>query len=606
MASSTLPEIASRSSVSRLQEEIDSGRDLEERDQRGRTAVFRCARIGREEHLRILLRANGNPNAEDALDERPLHAAARNGHIGCIKLLIGAGAAIDYCSSPDKTRYSESALCTAVRKSPEAAMELLSQGANPNAGTSANRYPLRVAVCDSSDPSIASELIAKGADLEAKDEFGRSALYHAVQHGTVAQIKTLIKAGADANSVDSDGDPIVCAAVLSSRRDPEASLLALLSGRPDLSLVSPRWNKTALELALHVKRDEMAEILRSAGSPEPAANSSGIEAVLEDEGGDDNEVVGEGVLSGLKLSFASAPRVKPAQSDKEIARRVANSTPSLLKNCGWTSSPGHWLLLDGSKRTKGCVLSRLAYFVRNFNNAYAGEELKDGPKLLGESHQAAVDRFVDEGLIKELDLCESILRTSSAADLKATAEANGLTAGGTKANLLERLIDALGLERLSIELPPDTFYVITEEGLAQLANREAMLAAAEDKLRKQLLALLLDREMEWATHIARDICHLQNYSPFLKADKLADRLAQRLANARAVMGVEEGIVQAMCSKGGADLRLIAAGSLLTENWKSGWEQWGAGIQVPHDEMGQPYSPLRFGELLVRIAIATRR
>jgi len=48
-------------------------------------------------------------------------------------------------------------------------------------------------------------LLKAGADVNAKDEIGETALMRAAWNGHTAAIETLLKAGADARATDKDG-----------------------------------------------------------------------------------------------------------------------------------------------------------------------------------------------------------------------------------------------------------------------------------------------------------------------------------------------------------------------------------------------------------------
>ncbi|RGE37225.1 ankyrin repeat domain-containing protein [Comamonas testosteroni] len=61
-------------------------------------AIVYWASLGRTEAVRRLLSEKANPNAVDALGWSALQAAAENGHLEIVKLLVGAGANLNYSS----------------------------------------------------------------------------------------------------------------------------------------------------------------------------------------------------------------------------------------------------------------------------------------------------------------------------------------------------------------------------------------------------------------------------------------------------------------------------------------------------------------------------
>ena len=162
----SLPNAAAACRAPALRAKLDAGAHIEERDVKGRTALFRAARVGRLENIVLLLERGADPNAKDNTDEAPLQAAARYGYLECVRALIEAGARINDFPDPAKTEYSETALCSAVRrKFSEVAEFLLGAGADPNAASSSERLPLHEAAGSGNLP-LCRALVAAGANLK--------------------------------------------------------------------------------------------------------------------------------------------------------------------------------------------------------------------------------------------------------------------------------------------------------------------------------------------------------------------------------------------------------------------------------------------------------
>ena len=129
-------------------------------------------------------------------------------------------------------------------------------------------------------------LIAAGADLEATDGRGRTAV-HIAAHASHEDITAaLAEAGADMNSLESDAyDAVTIAAVAN---DIPMLQAALKAGNKATNITS-RYVGTALIAAAHLGHHEVVKILIEAGAPLDHVNNLNwtamIEAVVLGDGG---------------------------------------------------------------------------------------------------------------------------------------------------------------------------------------------------------------------------------------------------------------------------------------------------------------------------------
>ncbi len=136
------------------------------------------------------------------------------------------------------------------------------------------------------DAETIRALAAEGADLNARDNAGRTPVHVAAFASSEAALQALAEAGADMNALDGESyDAVTIAAVAD---DPDLMSLALsLGNRPDL--VTSRWDGTALIAAAHLGHDEVVRRLIAAGAPLDHVNNLGwtalIEAVVLGDGG---------------------------------------------------------------------------------------------------------------------------------------------------------------------------------------------------------------------------------------------------------------------------------------------------------------------------------
>ncbi|HYL63061.1 MAG TPA: ankyrin repeat domain-containing protein [Candidatus Methylomirabilis sp.] len=121
---------------------------------------------------------------------------------------------------------------------------LLTAGANPNAKGYLGDTPLMRA----NDAPIVEALIRSGADVNAKNDFGWTALNDAIEDGNLKKLQILVHAHAGLNTKDKDGwTPLMYAA---DKGDLEATKLLLASG------ADPRVEGNKGETALSIARSK--------------------------------------------------------------------------------------------------------------------------------------------------------------------------------------------------------------------------------------------------------------------------------------------------------------------------------------------------------------
>ncbi len=134
-------------------------------------------RFGSAEWVQACLEAGADPNARDADGNTPLHR-------------------LDGSSGTD----------VAV------ALLLLAAGADPNARNNQGNTPLYEVVRsgNSSDLELVVVLLEAGADPNARGQYGYTALHHVDWDRPPDVERALIRAGANPNLLDGDGDPYGC------------------------------------------------------------------------------------------------------------------------------------------------------------------------------------------------------------------------------------------------------------------------------------------------------------------------------------------------------------------------------------------------------------
>ncbi|MDQ0570482.1 ankyrin repeat protein [Variovorax paradoxus] len=129
-------------------------------------------------------------------------------------------------------------------------------------------------------------LIAAGANLEARDARGRTPLHVATHARQREAVKLLAKAGADLDALEDDRYDAV---TIASVADDAATLALLLSLGANAGQVTSRYDGTALIAAAHLGHDNVVRQLIAAGAPLDHVNNlhwtAVIEAVVLGDGG---------------------------------------------------------------------------------------------------------------------------------------------------------------------------------------------------------------------------------------------------------------------------------------------------------------------------------
>jgi len=485
----SLPNAAAACRAPALRAKLDAGAHIEERDVKGRTALFRAARVGRLENIVLLLERGADPNAKDNTDEAPLQAAARYGYLECVRALIEAGARINDFPDPAKTEYSETALCSAVRrKFSEVAEFLLGAGADPNAASSSERLPLHEAAGSGNLP-LCRALVAAGANLKTTVKWRGTPLHFAVSCSKVEAVRELIQLGADVNARDLDGRTPLMSAVLSMEHSVPL-VFEILKAKPDLRLRDGD-GKTARDLARWQQKKEVMEILRTAGAPRTEAEESA-----------DSEIVIE-VAPGVEAVLEIGEFHVPVEKKDEALATELPTTPNLVGYLGWRSSTAHWRFLGDSRPP--CSIQRLAYIVRGSYNRPAGTELDDGPTLLGERYEDAVERLLSEGLLSILEPRETLLAVATVPVLKEVAAKAAVEVWGKKAEILDDLLARCGVAPFREILEKNRLYIVTEAGCREVESKPTHLAKASARLEREIIEAFADGALMWGLALAQNL-----------------------------------------------------------------------------------------------------
>ena len=210
---------------------VGRGAEVNALDENGMTPLMYQPKQHAPEVMKALIELGADPNRRGASQRTPLIYASISGGVDAVMLLIESGSEIDAREADGAT-----ALMNAAQLGHDAKVRLLLKlGANPNLVDNAGQtalmkaakhveLPYWLALQESgkltrpkanesagSSPGLANNgsveaLLQAGAQVNAKDKKGQTALMLAVQQGNLPVIDRLLALGADPNIISSEGD----------------------------------------------------------------------------------------------------------------------------------------------------------------------------------------------------------------------------------------------------------------------------------------------------------------------------------------------------------------------------------------------------------------
>jgi ankyrin repeat protein len=161
------------------------------------TPLHEAAAKGRVGAATLLLAAGADVNARESFGETALFEAVKAGSLGVAKLLLAHGASVNN-AEPDSTA---SPLGAAVSRGTAEMVRLLTAGGTDVNGSAAAKdlhaAPMLYIAAERGDPEILQQLIAAGANVNARSRDRGPALEIAVKEKRLEAVRVLLAAGAD-------------------------------------------------------------------------------------------------------------------------------------------------------------------------------------------------------------------------------------------------------------------------------------------------------------------------------------------------------------------------------------------------------------------------
>ncbi len=164
-------------------------------------ALIKAADKGDSKVVEALLDSGADINARDEQNQTALHKAASGGHTPIVKLLLERGADVNA-----KNLFGQTSLLAPLyRGSLDAVRALLDAGADVEARSELSGQTPLLAV-SSGQTKVVEALLEEGADVNAKGEaYHETALMLAAASGNTATVKALLEKGADVKASSING-----------------------------------------------------------------------------------------------------------------------------------------------------------------------------------------------------------------------------------------------------------------------------------------------------------------------------------------------------------------------------------------------------------------
>lgn len=316
-----LHEAAMKGDLDRIVELLDAGVPIDAADSDGRTALRFAAVGGHRSVVEYLVSHGAAIDAADESGQTPLHVVSQDGLAGMVQLLLSLGA--DHEAKQAYRDMTPLHLAT-MEGHHQAAKVLLEFGADPNTpatgekGSFAGVYPLHL-TCNyyGSRPDIASLLLDHGANVDAVDAEGATALHEAASQGCADMIELLIGAGADVNAGD-------------------------------------KWGKTPLNRC--ARRGDLRRLFRNAGAKDGLGKPASTGFPIHDAAGSNDVAVLQSLLDGggdpnSLDKYGFTPLHKAAKHGATIAAQIllaSGADPGRKTGTKAAATPLHYAAGYGS------------------------------------------------------------------------------------------------------------------------------------------------------------------------------------------------------------------------------------------------------------------
>lgn len=221
---------AEQGAVDMLDTLLEAGLGINTKDKDGNTPLLLAAKAGQVEMMKKLIDAGANPNMRNNDIQSPLYVAAESGNVAAVDLLLAEPSVRTEVNSHAEYKTGWTPLMVAaVKNHAEIIDKLFAVGADVNQTDNQNRNSLFIAAVNGK-LDAAKKLTALGADARKSpvSNNNRSPMVHWVHNDNYREmLAVLISAGADINATDGSGQTALHRACDGMHGDKIKTLLSL-------------------------------------------------------------------------------------------------------------------------------------------------------------------------------------------------------------------------------------------------------------------------------------------------------------------------------------------------------------------------------------------
>lgn len=234
--------------------------DIDAENTDGTTAVLVATDLGEEDVVKALIGHGANVNTPDNHGWTPLMAAAQDGCLTIVKILLCAPQIDIHAKKYDGMN---ALMFAAGNDKDDIVKVLIEHGANVNSTSINGSTPLMLAAQKGNLPTVQALLSAPRVDINAWDGSGATALMGAIRFGKDDVVKALIGHGADVNITDNAGRrPLIWGV-----RRGCLTIVKILLSAPQIDInAKEATGDTALYVAVTQKHADIVEALINHGA----------------------------------------------------------------------------------------------------------------------------------------------------------------------------------------------------------------------------------------------------------------------------------------------------------------------------------------------------